>query len=306
MRLCRLFACLVLLGLLFRPSFSAEAAEITRYPLFDLVTSKNIFLQLTSLEESVNSLQRWVEKEFSDAQVASETKTYREKIQKAGQELKNLKVSPELSPLLGTFMRTSGEMEGLASQIEEKVKSTHLDSVEDLRTLLLFLREFSLDLFRIQKRMAESSLDTQKKWDFSKEKPWVRDYYRWNTPLSALILKEMKIFSAAEELLYRVMDNFQSSEALRLAGQNLLAQSRSLQGKAEALKPAPEVAGLHRRYVEYLGDFVLMMQDMNGVLESPGLENMKALESKASLISQKSLDFTRSYISFMEDNFVKR
>lgn len=306
MRDCRLFACLVLLVLLFRPSLSAEAAEITRYPLFDLVASKNILLQLTSLEESVNSLQRWVEKEFSDAQVASETKVYREKIKKAGQELRDLKVSPELSPLLGTLLRTSGEIDVLASQIEEKVKSTHLDSIEDLRALLLFLREFSLDLFRIQKHIAESSLDTQKKWDFSREKPWVRDYYRWNTPLSTLIINEMKIFSASEELLYRVMDDFQSSEALRLAGQNLLAQSRSLQGKAEALKPAPEVAGLHRRYVEYLGDFVSMMQDMNGVLESPGLENLKALESKASLISQKSLDFTRSCISFMEDNFMKR
>lgn len=306
MRNCRLFICLVLLGLLFRPSFSAETAEITRYPLFDLVTSKKILLQLTSLEESVNSLQRWVEKEFSDAQVASETKAYREKIQKAGQELRDLRVSPELSPLLGTFLRASGDMDVLASQIEDKVKSTHLDSVEDLQALLLFLRGFSLDLFRIQNRMAEASLDTQKKWNFSREKPLIRNYYRWNTPLSALILKEMNISSASEELLYRVMDDFQSSEALRLAGQNLLAQSRSLQEKAVALKPAPEVAGLHQRYVEYLGDFVLMTQDMNGVLESPGMENMKALESEVSLISQKSLDFTRSCISFMEDNFIKR
>jgi hypothetical protein len=302
----RLASLLCLLFLLFRPAFGAGQEEVNQYAIYDMRTSRIILEQLTCLDESVNSLQRWVEREFTGEQALSEAAAYRGKIEKSGRELKALKVSPELFLLQGTLVRCSGEMELLASQVGDRIKKTNLDSVDDLRALLVFLREFSFDLFRIQKRMAVTSLETQKNWDFSEEKAPVQEYYRWNTPLSAIALQEMDLFSAFQELLYRVMDGFQTSEALQLAGKNLLAQSLNLKKKAEAIKPSPRLAELHRSYLEYLSDMISMMGDMNGLLESPGLDKLKALESKASLISEKSLDFSRSCIAFMENNFTKR
>jgi len=283
-----------------------KAAVIEKYSEFDFLTSKNILEQVVLMEESIDSLQNWIKGEITDEQARAETSAYLDKIKKLNTDLKKLKVRADFSELLEKLSAGSDGIVNLANFIADKAQTTNLDSIESLQGLMNFFREYSNNYYVIQKEMAIAAFEFQKKWDFSRESVVVQEYYRWNNQINEIILQEMDLFNGIDDLIFRVVNKPESINTLQLAGKNLQAKAEKLQKRLNKIVPASSVEDLNKKYCAYFSDFVEMMKDLNKFLEKPDSTNLEGIETRAQILSQKSLDYNRACIDFMEKKFVKR